>query len=147
MEQPAGHAEYQLKFKQLIEATGKHRGEFGSVDQLCRLVLRDGWQMNERPPKPCNLPYDTLGSLFKGRDGFIEALHEHLQQNRGQATAVVAKQAIHGLGGVGKTRLAVDTRQCRYHGGSQSSESIVQPIAYRACLGDFAAFRLEWPRR
>ena len=88
VEQPAEHAEYQLKFKQFVEASGKHRGEFGSVDQLCRLVLRDGWQMNERPPKPCNLPYDSLGSLFKGRDAFIETLHDHLQQNRGQATAV-----------------------------------------------------------
>ena len=92
----------------MIKASGKHWGEFGSVDQLCRLVLRDGWQMHERPAKPCNLPYESLGSLFKGRDGFMEALHEHLQQNRGQATAVVAKQAIHGLGGVGKTRLAVE---------------------------------------
>ena len=108
VEQPAGHAEYQLKFKQIIEASGKHRGEFGSVDQLCRLVLRDGWQINERPAKPCNLPYDSLGSLFKGRNRFIESLHAHLQQNRGQATAIVAKQAIHGLGVVGKTRLAVE---------------------------------------
>ena len=108
VEETAEFTEYQCRFGQMIKDSGTHWGEFGSIDQLCRSVLRDGWQMNERPFKPCNLPYDSLGNIFKGRDRFIETLHEHLQQTPGRGAALVAKQAIHGLGGVGKTRLAVE---------------------------------------
>ncbi|HPO13060.1 MAG TPA: toll/interleukin-1 receptor domain-containing protein, partial [Candidatus Hydrogenedentes bacterium] len=53
-----------------------------------------------------NLPLDTLGDLFKGREGALATLHASLTQNK--TTAVVQKQAIHGLGGIGKTRLAIE---------------------------------------
>ncbi|MGZ8189532.1 MAG: DUF4062 domain-containing protein [Methylosarcina sp.] len=101
-------AERQRFFLQMIKNSGKHWGEFGSKDELCRLVLRDGWQIQERPHKPCNLPYPSLGNLFKGREEFIDTLHQYLQESKEKAAAIVAKQAIHGLGGVGKTRLAVE---------------------------------------
>src|ERR1019366_5965148 len=42
-------AERQSYFHNLIKTSGKHWSTFDSVDQLCRLVLRDGWQMNDRP--------------------------------------------------------------------------------------------------
>jgi tetratricopeptide (TPR) repeat protein len=106
--EPDELAERQRLFLQMIKDSGKHWGEFDSVDRLCRLVLRDGWQMQERPHKPNNLPYSSLGNLFKGREEFIDSLHQHLQQSKEKAAAIVAKQAIHGLGGVGKTRLAVE---------------------------------------
>ena len=58
--------------------------------------------------KPRNLPFATLGPLFKGRDRFLDTLHEALTAKAsGNAAAVVGK-ALHGLGGVGKTRLAVE---------------------------------------
>lgn len=60
------------------------------------------------PHKPRNLPFDSLGDLFKGRDEFLLALWRSLEREPGRAAAVVAKQAIHGLGGVGKTRLAIE---------------------------------------
>ncbi|MGZ8908018.1 MAG: DUF4062 domain-containing protein, partial [Methylobacter sp.] len=102
-------AERQRLFRQMVEDSGEHRGEFDSVDRLCRLVLRDGWQMQERPHRPCNLPYPSLENLFKGREEFIDTLHQDLQRSKEKAAAaIVAKQAIHGLGGVGKTRLAVE---------------------------------------
>ena len=64
------------------------------------------WFVDER--KPRNLPFAALGSLFKGRDEFLAILWKALGAGGNQAAAVVAKQAIHGLGGVGKTRAAVE---------------------------------------
>jgi tetratricopeptide (TPR) repeat protein/predicted alpha/beta hydrolase family esterase len=59
-------------------------------------------------PKPIHLPYPTLGTSFQGRQKFLDQLHTSLQKAPpGHATAIVGK-AIHGLGGVGKTRLAVE---------------------------------------
>ena len=58
--------------------------------------------------KPQNLPYFSLGSHFKGREAFLTDLHQRLMATPGAAAAIVARQAIHGLGGVGKTRLAVE---------------------------------------
>ena len=55
--------------------------------------------------KPTNLPYPTLGSLFTGRADYLKQLRESLLA--GQPTAINGK-AIHGLGGVGKTRAAVE---------------------------------------
>ena len=60
------------------------------------------------PHKPRHLPYDSIGDLFKGRDELLINLHERLRRAPGSAAALVAKHAIHGLGGVGKTRLAVE---------------------------------------
>jgi tetratricopeptide (TPR) repeat protein len=60
------------------------------------------------PTKPCNLPLPSIGSLFKGREAFLDDLRQRLVIRDGQATAIVSRQAIHGLGGVGKTRAAVE---------------------------------------
>jgi tetratricopeptide (TPR) repeat protein len=56
--------------------------------------------------KPQNLPYATLGPLFKGREGFLGDLGRQL--GRGGTTVIKGRQAIHGMGGVGKTRAAVE---------------------------------------
>jgi hypothetical protein len=47
-----------------------------------------------------NLPYNSLGPLFKGRDAALVDLRRRLRSG--------LCQAIHGLGGVGKTRLAIE---------------------------------------
>ena len=49
-----------------------------------------------------NLPYPALGNLLKGRDEELRSLQT------GHATAITQTQAIYGLGGIGKTRLAVE---------------------------------------
>jgi len=57
--------------------------------------------------KPINLPYHSRGDLFRGRDPALAALHAAFAGGAG-AAAIGQRQAVHGLGGVGKTRLAVE---------------------------------------
>lgn len=58
-----------------------------------------------RHHRPANLPYASLGTLFKGRDAFLTCLRERLANH---AATLIKGHAIHGLGGVGKTRSAVE---------------------------------------
>ena len=53
-------------------------------------------------PRLHNLPFSPLGDLLKGRDEELQRLQE------GQTTAITQAQTIHGLGGIGKTRLAIE---------------------------------------
>ena len=55
---------------------------------------------------PCNLPFNSLAELFKGRNESLEQLDRSLRQHG--SAAIVQPQAIHGLGGIGKTRLAIE---------------------------------------
>ena len=85
---------------------------FANVDRLTVSVLRsklhDILARAAGPAKPVVLPYPSLGPLFKGREEILRRLRDSLESGRaGRATAVAAK-ALHGLGGVGKTRLAVE---------------------------------------
>ena len=66
----------------------------------------------EKPPSPAgphihNLPFLPLGDLFTGRDEELRTLETNLAGST-PATAITQTQAIHGLGGIGKTRLAVE---------------------------------------
>ena len=85
---------------------------FESADRLSVQVLRSKLHdiLAKAAPatKPIALPYPSLGTLFKGRDALLAALRESLSRAKtGRAAAIVGK-ALHGLGGVGKTRLAVE---------------------------------------
>jgi tetratricopeptide (TPR) repeat protein len=62
-----------------------------------------------KPAKPKkgiiqNLPYTSIGNLFKGRADVLDNLKKRLSKNK----AAAITQTIEGLGGVGKTRLAVE---------------------------------------
>jgi len=57
------------------------------------------------PRTPHNLPFPP-NPVFTGRDTELQKLREQLQTNR--AVAVTQTVAAHGLGGVGKTQLAVE---------------------------------------
>lgn len=62
-------------------------------------------------PKPIHLPYRSIGTLLKGRDDALADLRRSLTRGSSasatSATAITGL-ALHGLGGVGKTRLAVE---------------------------------------
>jgi tetratricopeptide (TPR) repeat protein len=53
-------------------------------------------------PRLHNLPFSSLGDLLKGRDEELRKLQD------GAATAITQAETIHGLGGIGKTQLAVE---------------------------------------
>lgn len=56
--------------------------------------------------KTTNLPYTSLGTLFKGRDEFLAELRQHLTAEG--PVVIKGKRTIHGMGGVGKTRAAIE---------------------------------------
>ena len=103
----------QESFVEYIEELDLDRSIFSSVDELCRLVLREDWPSLQQH-KPVYLPYPSLGHLFKGRDQFLEQIHRALRgpdHGGWQAAAITASAtsaAVHGLGGIGKTRAAVE---------------------------------------
>ncbi len=100
----------QATFVQHIVASGAPRNEFSDTHELCRLVMRQPWVSGPAGHKPIVLPYPSLGTLFKGRDTFMERLRASLARDGGGTTAVV-----HGLGGVGKTRAAVEYGHAHAH--------------------------------
>ncbi len=61
--------------------------------------------LNVSAGRPTNLP-EPIGTLFKGRADFLESLRTSLAA--GDTTVIRGKQAIHGMGGVGKTRAAIE---------------------------------------
>ena len=89
-----------------VKQTNKHYGTFTDSDDLIKQCLVLDLPTIPRS-KPNNLPYGSLGSLFKGRDETLEDLHSQLIRRQGQAT-ISAKLVIHGQGAVGKTRLAIE---------------------------------------
>ena len=100
----------QLKYYNQV-VRGRDWVSFNSPESLRAELaeLRFSWE-SSRPEhkKPCNLPLATIGTLFKGREAFLDDLRNRLGVPDGRATAIVNRLAVHGLGGVGKTRAAVE---------------------------------------
>lgn len=97
----------QQAYRAWIKDIGEHRDALTIPAKLIEDVLVLPFPDLGRP-KPIALPYHSLGTLFKGREGFLAELRESLKHAvNGHAAAIVGK-ALHGLGGVGKTRLAVE---------------------------------------
>jgi tetratricopeptide (TPR) repeat protein len=83
---------------------------FASVDQLRAELaeLRFPWEGPRPDHKPSNLPLASIGTLFKGREAFLDDLRKMLGPSGERATIRANVVAVHGLGGVGKTRAAVE---------------------------------------
>jgi tetratricopeptide (TPR) repeat protein len=87
---PTACAAWRLDLRQAHERTVRQKGDPPSAGQSIS-----------------NLPYPSLGNLFKGRDPFLRRLRAGFVRAGSGRNALVSK-AIHGLGGVGKTRAAVE---------------------------------------
>jgi hypothetical protein len=106
-DEPSELGARQRAYREWIDSLGLHRAALTTPAKLMEDVLVLGFPDLGRP-KPIWLPYPSLGTLFKGREGFLEKLRASLgRSGEGRATAIVGR-ALHGLGGVGKTRLAVE---------------------------------------
>ena len=68
------------------------------IDALVKAAAKPAGQ-------PRNLPFASLGPLFVGRDTALKDLWAALHSAKG---AAIAGRALHGLGGIGKTRLAIE---------------------------------------
>ena len=99
--------------RHIVDEQGLDRHYFATVDALCHKVLLEDWP-RERPPRPTVLPYPTLGTLFKGRDDFMRRLRDSLTR-AGGGTAAIAQSVVHGMGGIGKTRAAVEYAHAHAH--------------------------------
>jgi len=72
-----------------------------------RLPIREKPTASIRlPGRVHNLPYGSIGGFFKGRDEILAELKSGLSGDR--PTAITQTRTIHGLGGIGKSRLAVE---------------------------------------
>jgi hypothetical protein len=104
----------QLAHRKAIESGNPRWEIFSDCDQLCeRIAHIQPGQPIPGQMHPLFLPYPTLGTLFKGREPFLQRIREHLlansrDNNANYATRITQPQALCGLGGVGKTRLAVE---------------------------------------
>jgi hypothetical protein len=104
--------ELQSAFRQYLADQGAHYSPFSNIDQLARAVLRDEPKITADPvarpstaAKPIVLPYPSIGKMFKGRDAFLKRLEDSLA---GGGQTAITSQALYGLGGIGKTRVAVE---------------------------------------
>lgn len=101
---PSWDARQKTFVDHLFDGCGHDRSHVTSLDGLRAAVRRQDWP-DKRSGKLIELRYQTLGPLL-GRDTLLRRLRESLERGRGQA-AIVGR-AMHGLGGVGKTRAAVE---------------------------------------
>ncbi|MEX2015658.1 MAG: tetratricopeptide repeat protein, partial [Candidatus Hydrogenedentales bacterium] len=96
----------QQDYRQWIQNCGEHWAPLATPSQLIEDVLVLPFSVLAQP-KPITLK-QSMGSLFKGRESALEDLCRSLNSDGDvKATAIVGR-AVHGLGGVGKSRLAIE---------------------------------------
>jgi tetratricopeptide (TPR) repeat protein len=97
----------QAAYRRWIDASGEHRDPLTIKTKVVEDVLVLPFP-DLLAAKPINLPFASLNELFQGREEVLETLRKKLTEKKaGQAMAIAGK-AIHGLGGVGKSRLAIE---------------------------------------
>ena len=107
---PKESAELEQRQQQFIADFPKDRSalyyEYTERQKLLGYIRAIEFEVTVLAGKPSNIPYTSLGTLFKGRDQFLAELRQHLTA---EAPVVIkGKRTIHGMGGVGKTRAAIE---------------------------------------
>ncbi len=97
----------QQAYREWILHTGEHYDPLTTVQKLIEDVLVLPFPDLARP-KPIALPYPSLGALFQGREESLRELEAGFSRHAARRASAIVCQAVHGLGGVGKTRLAVE---------------------------------------
>jgi len=97
----------QAVFAGYVRSLGRQWAPVDNRDAFRAEAFKDLIAPAERADKLIALPYPSLGTLFKGRDAFMQRLRASLTRADG-GTAAIAGRVVHGLGGVGKTRAAVE---------------------------------------
>jgi Domain of unknown function (DUF4062)/NB-ARC domain len=102
----------QEAFRRQVQASGLVTQSFASPDELGRLVERSLRELAAARQEPGPLPPESVlrvwniparNPAFTGRDGLLAAMRDRLLA--GDRAMV---QALHGMGGVGKTQLAIE---------------------------------------
>ena len=109
---PEQRAAQEAHLQHLAEVERYPGIRFGSPERLAVDVLRsklfDLFVAAGIAKRVINLPYPSLNELFKGREQMLADLHTRLSSAPANAASAIVGKALHGLGGVGKTRLAVE---------------------------------------
>jgi Leucine-rich repeat (LRR) protein len=94
----------QEKFVKHIEKLGLDHTPFSNAEELRISILKEDWP---KPPviRPIKLPYQSMRSLFKGRSHFMQQLSDSLPLSH---EPVIITKALYGLGGIGKSRAALE---------------------------------------
>lgn len=95
-----------------LKAQGLHYASFSVGDQLRAAILTEDWEGGPTNSMtallrttPIVLPYPSIGPLFKGRHNILKQLRDSLTRNESKTATF---NALYGMGGVGKTRAAVE---------------------------------------
>jgi hypothetical protein len=138
-------ADLQSAYVDFLKADGVHYEKFSTAERLRIAVMRDEPKITVLPEKvtpastkPIVLPYPSIGALFKGRDEFMARLRASLTRAPGARTAIVS-HALYGLGGIGKTRAAVEYAWANVDERSASLLAVAEtPEALRRNLAELA---------
>ena len=116
--QPEEHAQLQMAHRQYLLSRDNIYYTFRTPEDLDAPVKSFLQQLTaaDRAASPIsNVPYSTLGTLFKGREDFIQGIRTTLTGALDRAESARSNHesahepiVIHGLGGQGKTRVAVE---------------------------------------
>jgi tetratricopeptide (TPR) repeat protein len=136
-------AALQHSYVEYLKTAGVHYTQFSDAKELRIAVLRDEPKIAAEPgppirlaAKPTVLPYPSIGDLFKGREEFRQRLRESLTRAPGGQMAIVS---LYGLGGVGKTRVAVEYARARVEEYTASLFAVAEtPEALRRNLAALA---------
>ena len=109
---PAQRAGQQAHLERLA-STGRYPEiSFANADRLAvgmlRSKLQDILALAGVVTKLINLPYLSIGDLFKGREAMLGNLNQRFGSVPESVATPVAARVLNGLGGVGKTRLALE---------------------------------------